>query len=112
MKKLEQTIQRNCINWYKRTYPNNYIRKNEQIVKSGDPDIMICHYGVFVAIEMKQEGKSPTSLQRLKLDMISRGGGVTGVAHSLQEFKDIVHKAEGYSDTELSCESIGGTTDD
>lgn len=116
MKQLEQTIQRNCINWYKRNYPNNYIRKNEQILKSGDPDIVICHNGVFVAIEMKQVGKSPTPLQKLKLDQISASGGVCGVAHSLDEFKEIIHKAEGYSDTELEYdtiyEEVGGTTDD
>lgn len=111
MKQLEQTIQRNCINWYKRTYPNNYIRKNEQVVKSGDPDIVLCHYGAFVAIEMKQVGKSPTPLQKLKLDKILASGGIAGVAHSLQEFKDIVHKAEGYSDTVLET-SVGGTEND
>lgn len=104
MKQLEQTIQRNCINWYKRTYPNNYIRKNEQVVKSGDPDILICHFGIFVAIEMKQEGKSPTPLQKLKLDRISLSGGVTGVAHSLDEFKSIIKQAE--------CPEIGGTNND
>lgn len=115
MKQLEQTIQRNCINWYKRTYPNNYIRKSEQIVKSGDPDILICHFGTFVAIEMKQVGKNPTPLQKLKLGIIMRSGGVAGVAHSLEEFKDIVHKAEGYSDTVIDSniyEEIGGTDND
>ena len=104
MKQLEQTIQRNCINWYKRTYPNNYIRKNEQIVKSGDPDIVICHFGMFVAIEMKQVGKNPTPLQKLKLDRISLSGGIAGVVHSLDELKAIVKQAE--------CAEIGGTNND
>lgn len=104
MKQLEQTIQRNCINWYKRTYPKNYIRKNEQIVKSGDPDILICHFGLFVAIEMKQVGKNPTPLQKLKLEQISLSGGITGVAHSLDEFKEIIKQAE--------CPGIGGTEND
>lgn len=104
MKQLEQTIQRNCINWYKRTYPKNYIRKNEQIVKSGDPDIVICHFGLFVAIEMKQVGKNPTPLQKLKLEQISLSGGVVGVAHSLEEFKEIVKRSE--------CPEIGGTEND
>lgn len=104
MKQLEQTIQRNCINWYKRTYPKNYIRKNEQIVKSGDPDIVICHFGLFVAIEMKQVGKNPTPLQKIKLEQISLSGGVVGVAHSLEEFKEIVKRAE--------CPEIGGTEND
>ena len=116
MSTLESRIQTNCINWYKRNYPNNYIRKNEQVVKTGDPDIFICHYGVFVAIEMKQPGKHPTKLQKLKLEQICKSNGVCGVAHSLEEFKDIVHKAEGYSDDLINSnaiyEEIGGTDND
>lgn len=120
MKQLEQTIQRNCINWYKRMFPDNYIRKNEQVVKSGDPDILICHYGLFVAIEMKQVGKNPTPLQKLKLARISASGGVVGVAHSLDEFKDIICKAERQTrhfETEegIAWETsllLGGTSND
>ena len=112
----EQRIQTNCINWYKRNYPNNYIRKNEQVVKAGDPDIMICHYGLFIAIEMKQPGKHPTALQKLKLAQISACGGVCGVAHSLEEFKDIIQRAEADLDnapiTSAIYEEIGGTDND
>ena len=116
MSQLESRIQTNCINWYKRTYPTNYIKKNEQVVKSGDPDIFICHYGVFVAIEMKQVGKSPTKLQTLKLEQIRASGGYVGVAHSLQEFKDIIEEAEKqWIDLKYNFpiyEEIGGTCND
>lgn len=112
----ESRIQTNCINWYKKTYPNNYIRKNEQVVKVGDPDIFICHYGVFVAIEMKQPGKHPTKLQKLKLDRILACGGVVGVAHSLEEFKAIIDTAQAcVYNSELYYnlyEEIGGTDND
>ena len=112
----EQRIQTNCINWYKKNYPDNYIRKNEQVVKVGDPDIFICHNGVFVAIEMKQPGKHPTALQKLKLAQISACGGVCGVAHSLEEFKDIIQRAEADLDnapiTSAIYEEIGGTDND
>jgi len=112
----EQRIQTNCINWYKRNYPNNYIRKNEQVVKAGDPDIMICHYGLFIAIEMKQPGKDPTKLQTLKLEQIRRANGHCGVAHSLEEFKDIIQRAEADLDnapiTSAIYEEIGGTDND
>lgn len=116
MSQLESRIQTNCINWYKRTYPTNYIKKNEQVVKSGDPDIFICHFGTFVAIEMKQVGKSPTKLQTLKLEQIRQAGGVVGVAHSLQEFKDIIEKAGEYIvGIKINFpiyEEIGGTCND
>ena len=113
---FEQRIQTNCINWYKKNYPDNYIRKNEQVVKVGDPDIFICHNGVFVAIEMKQPGKHPTALQKLKLAQISACGGVCGVAHSLEEFKDIIQRAEADLNnapiTSAIYEEIGGTDND
>lgn len=112
----EQRIQTNCINWYKRNYPNNYIRKNEQVVKAGDPDIMICHYGLFIAIEMKQPGKNPTKLQTLKLEQIRRANGRCGVAHSLKEFKDIIQRAEAdlarVCTTSAIYEGTGGTDND
>ena len=53
---------------------------------------------------MKQVGKNPTPLQKLKLEQISLSGGITGVAHSLEEFKAIVKQAE--------CPEIGGTEND
>lgn len=122
MKQLESTIQRNCINWYKRNFPDNYIRKNDQVTSVGDPDIVICHCGLFVAIEMKQPGKHPTPLQKLKLERISGSGGLVGVAHSLEEFKDIICKAEKQThhfeveegapwETSM-LKIVGGTTDD
>ena len=86
------------------------------MVKAGDPDIFICHNGVFVAIEMKQPGKHPTALQKLKLAQISACGGVCGVAHSLEEFKDIIQRAEADLDnapiTSAIYEEIGGTDND
>lgn len=104
MKQLESTIQSNCIKWYKKTYPKNYIRKNDQITSVGDPDIIICHFGLFVAIEMKQPGKNPTPLQKIKIDKVLASGGIAGVAHSLDEFKQIIKQAE--------CPEIGGTNND
>ena len=77
---------------------------------------MICHYGLFIAIEMKQPGKHPTALQKLKLAQISACGGVCGVAHSLEEFKDIIQRAEADLDnapiTSAIYEEIGGTDND
>lgn len=120
MKQLESTIQRNCINWYKRNFPDNYIRKNDQVTSVGDPDIVICHCGLFVAIEMKQPGKQPTPLQKLKLERISASGGLVGVAHSLDEFQVIIYAAEkrlhpAPAEEGISWETslwVGGTTDD
>ena len=50
--------------------------------KSGVPDIIACHDGCFVGIEVKREGKMPTPLQRQRMDEIEKAGGfaVAGTA--------------------------------
>lgn len=90
---LESRIQTNCMNWYKKTYPY-YIKKNEQLAKSGDPDIIICHNGLFVAIEMKRPGGKPTKLQEIKLKKIGDSRGIAAIASSLDEFKKIIDYAD------------------
>lgn len=89
----ETQLKNNCFNWYKRNYPY-YIKKNEQVVKVGDPDVFICHNGVFVAVELKVGANTPTELQKAKLAQICSSNGVCGVAHTLEDFKDIIKKAE------------------
>ena len=52
---------------------------------SGNPDIICCLNGRFVAIEVKQPGKNPTELQKLKMDKITEAGGVAFVARSVSD---------------------------
>ena len=54
---------------------------------SGNPDIICCLNGRFVAIEVKQPGKQPTELQSLKMEMIRASGGVAFVACSVADVK-------------------------
>ncbi len=44
--------------------------------KSGVPDIIACLHGEFFAIEVKREGKAPTTLQKRRMDEIRDAGGV------------------------------------
>ena len=48
---------------------------------SGNPDIICCLKGRFVAIEVKLPGKRPTQLQQLKMARIRECGGVAFVAN-------------------------------
>lgn len=91
----ETQLKTNCFNWYKKNYPY-YIKKNEQVVKVGDPDVFICHKGVFVAIELKVGTNTPSELQKIKLEQIKQSKGVCGVAYSLEDFKNIIKEAEEY----------------
>lgn len=46
--------------------------------------------GRFVAIEVKLPGQKPTDAQQKFIDMVRAMGGQAGVAHSVQEAKDIL----------------------
>ena len=43
--------------------------------KSGIPDLIVCDRGVFMGIEVKAEGGSPSLLQLKHLSMIQEAGG-------------------------------------
>lgn len=43
---------------------------------SGVPDILVCHCGVFIAIECKAGSNQPTKLQQRNLERIKDAGGI------------------------------------
>ena len=47
---------------------------------SGDPDLMMCMNGHFVALELKASGEKPRPLQERKLAKITMAGGTSLVA--------------------------------
>jgi Holliday junction resolvase len=47
--------------------------------KSGVPDIICCHRGQFLAIEVKAGQNKPTVLQQLNIDQINSNGGTAVV---------------------------------
>lgn len=78
--------------------PNSVILKvyGNGMTTGGHPDLIgsvglgmntYCHF----AIEVKLPGKDPTPRQLYRLRQWESGGYVTGVAHSLEEFRSIVY---------------------
>ena len=55
--------------WYFRPYQAGFGR-------SGIPDIVGCMDGVFLAIEVKRDGKEPTPLQHKRIEEIHHAGGI------------------------------------
>ncbi len=47
----------------------------------GDPDLLICARGVFLALELKSEKGKASKLQEFKLDKIRKAGGVAFVVY-------------------------------
>lgn len=90
----ETKLKSDCKKWYQ-TYYNNYVILPEQYIKTGDPDMIICHNGFFIAIEFKLEYNKPTELQKFKLDFIKKSGGKSFVCFSLKEFQRIIRGLDG-----------------
>ena len=63
-----------------------YVIKIIAANRAGNPDIIACYRGRFLAIEVKQPGESPTDLQKSKLEAIKNAGGE---AITLSSSKDI-----------------------
>jgi Holliday junction resolvase len=64
--------------------------------RSGVPDIIACHRGVFVAIECKAGSNRPTPLQTANLDAIRRAGGVALVINedNMADLADALRRVE------------------
>lgn len=85
---LEATIQRKILDYL--TSIDAYPIKIVAATKSGNPDIICCLNGRFMAIEVKQPGKHPTELQKLKMDKIRAAGGVAFVACSIDDVENAI----------------------
>lgn len=59
--------------------PDAWYIKVQQVVSVGDPDILICIKGRFVAWELKVGKNKATKLQAYKLQCITNAGGVARV---------------------------------
>lgn len=57
----------------------------------GVSDILICHQGGFVAIELKVGSNKPTKLQSHFMQKIKDAGGSAYVCRSLEEVMDVIN---------------------
>ena len=67
---------------------NAYAVKTAPPMDNGTPDIICCMGGLFLAIEVKQPGKSPSKIQQHRLRQIREAGGVALVATSVDDLKE------------------------
>lgn len=73
-----------------RAYPIKLITATE----AGNPDIIACYRGQFVAIEVKRKGEKAKMLQLETLRRIVSAGGHGIVADSLDTVKDWISKID------------------
>jgi hypothetical protein len=60
--------------------------------KAGVPDLCIVYRGWAVYLEVKQEGKEPTSLQRHTMKQIKAAGGTAEVVRSVEDTQEILER--------------------
>lgn len=62
-----------------------YVVKTAPPMDNGTPDLLVCLGGLFLAIEVKQPGKSPSKIQEHRIRQIKDAGGVAFVATSVTD---------------------------
>ncbi len=82
MPQKPETTFSNRIRPHLKALPNTYFVKVQQVAISGTPDFLMCVHGLFVALELKRDGKAPVSkLQRYELDRIQKARGYALVVY-------------------------------
>lgn len=87
---MEAELQNKIIKALKKHQPDVKVIKIHDKYTSGISDLIICHRGKFVAIELKVGNNKPTKLQELFLMQIEEAGGVVGVAYSIEDVERIL----------------------
>lgn len=59
--------------------PDVWFTKVQQVAKKGDPDLLLCVCGEFIAWELKVDKNKASSLQLYKLDGIKIAGGTARI---------------------------------
>lgn len=83
----ESAIQKAIITWLREQGCYAVNIHGHPMQEAGVPDILSCWRGRFLAIEVKCSGETTTPIQAYHLEQIRKAGGVTLVAHSLEEVR-------------------------
>lgn len=62
----------------------------------GQPDILACYRGRFLALEVKRPGEQPTEIQRATLQKWADAGAVAGVVRSVEDLKEPLDRFDVY----------------
>lgn len=80
--KIKKYLKENKI-WYFKVWGGGY-------QTAGIPDIIACYKGHFIAIEVKSEIGKTTTLQDFNLQLIKSSGGISIVARSVEDVKEVL----------------------
>ena len=58
----------------------------------GEPDLVCCYLGRFVAFELKVDGNKTSKLQDYKIHKIERAGGIAKSVYTLKEIEEALYE--------------------
>lgn len=60
----------------------------------GTADLLVCHQGLFIALELKAPGGKESKLQQFERRKVDAAGGIAGVAWSMDDVAALLREAE------------------
>ena len=87
----EAVLRRRIVRAIKTRWPTAWVYHPADRFHSGIPDLLICipPHGLWLAIEVKRPGESPTPLQRIILRKIRQAGGAAWVIRDPKELHHV-----------------------
>lgn len=95
----EGKLQKECMDWLRKTYPENVHWKIADRYTSGIPDIQSYVGGKVFIIELKKPGEEPSDLQAHNLKMIRANGQVATWVDNFEDFKKVFEMELGAEET-------------
>lgn len=92
---LEKTIQAAILR-HLNGLPDTWGVKFACVYGRGIPDLLVCHHGHFVALEVKRPGERATPIQRAQLERIEKAGGIAEVVRSVEDVKRVLKEVGGH----------------
>jgi Holliday junction resolvase len=60
----------------------------------GTADLLVCHQGLFLAVEVKDQGGKESKLQQFERRKVDAAGGIAGVVWGMDEVAALLREAE------------------
>jgi len=99
----ERKVKNQCVEILKKNGAYYFFPASNGLGRAGIPDIIVCLYGYFLAVECKAGKGKTTALQDRELQRIRDAGGVALVIneHNMDELKNVLIGVDSYNFNDL-----------
>ena len=106
----ERKVKNQCVEIIKRHGAYYFFPAANGLGRAGIPDIIVCLYGYFLAVECKAGKGKTTALQDRELQRIRNAGGVALVIneYNMEELENVLQGMHSYNTSDLLRNLIGG----